>query len=251
MEFWCCQLRRLVISAPLLGVLAMAQNADVLRGEKLFESQCTVCHGQKGTGGRGPVLTKPKLEKAPEDAELARVISQGIPPEMPGAWQLSEREVGDVVKYVRSIGAVAQVVLPGDAVRGAGLYRNKGCVGCHIVNGAGGGFGPELSMIGTRRPAEHLRQSMTDPAAFIPPEYIAAEAVTIAGKKLTGVRANEDNFTIQIKTLDGRFHSFRKSELKSTKTLADVSLMPSYRETLNASELDDLVAYLASLKGRP
>ena len=246
--------RRCRVHATLLAILlstaAYAQEADVARGEKLFESQCTVCHGQKGTGGRGPVLAKPKLEKAPDDVTLAAVISHGIQPEMPGAWQLSAREVGDVVKYVRKLGTVPPVVLPGDPKRGAALYANKGCVACHVVNGTGGGFGPELSGIGARRSAEHLRQSLTDPGAFIPEEYVAAEAVSANGRKITGLRANEDTFSLQIKTLDGRFHSFRKSEMKSAKSILGRSLMPSYRDTLQPAELDDLVAYLAGLRGR-
>jgi len=241
---------RAALLAFLLSMAMFGQNPDAQRGEKLFESQCTVCHGQKGTGGRGPVLTKPKLDKAPDDQALAALISQGIPPEMPGAWQLSMREVSDVVKYVRSLGAVAPVVLPGDPARGAALYKNKGCATCHVVGGTGGGFGPELSGIGTRRNAAHLRQSLTDPGAFIPEEYAAAEAVSAGGKKISGIRANEDTFSIQIKTLDGRFHSFRKAELQSSKTLTGQSLMPSYRDSLKPAELDDLVAYLASLRGR-
>jgi hypothetical protein len=36
------------------------------------------------------------LLKAPDDAALRRIIENGIAPEMPGAWQLHPREVGNV-----------------------------------------------------------------------------------------------------------------------------------------------------------
>ena len=49
----------------------------------------------------------------------------------------------------------------------------------------------------------------------------------------------------------GAFHSFRKSEVKSISKETGASLMPGYRSRLSAAELDDLVAYLASLGGAP
>jgi hypothetical protein len=57
------------------------------------------------------------------------LISSGIQPEMPGAWQLNEREVSSVAAYVRSLGAVPPEQLPGDAVRGARVYAVQGCAG--------------------------------------------------------------------------------------------------------------------------
>ena len=63
-----------------------------------------------------------------------------------------------------------------------------------------------------------------------------------------GVRVNEDSFTIQLRDDSNRFRSFRKSDLKELKKEFDVSTMPSYK-SLTAVELDDLVAYLASLRG--
>ncbi len=233
--------------ALLCAATVFAQSREVAAGQKLFESQCAVCHGQNGTGGRGPALNQPKLSRAPDDSALAAVIAQGLGTEMPGAWQLSPREVTNVVKYVRSLGAQPQVPLPGDPARGAALYRANACAACHIIQGSGGGFGPELSAIGARRNAAHLRQSLTDPGAFVPAEYTTAEATTLAGKTILGLRANEDTFTLQIKTIDGRFHSFRRSELKSAKPKLQ-SLMPAYG-TLTAAQLDDIVSYLASLRG--
>jgi len=63
------------------------------------------------------------------------------------------------------------------------------------------------------------------------------------------IRVNEDSFNIQIKDARGQFHSFTKSELKELKRLQNETPMPSYESSLSAAELDDLVAYLASLKG--
>ena len=46
---------------------------------------------------------------------------------------------------------------PGDAKKGADIYRSLGCASCHIVGGQGGNLGPDLSDIGFMRGAAYLR----------------------------------------------------------------------------------------------
>ena len=169
---------------------------------------------------------------------------------MPGAWQLNEREVTAVAAYVRSLGAAPQEKLPGDAGRGAHTFETRGCAGCHMVAGKGSGFGPELTQVGARRNAAYLRQTILQPAASIPDGFAWFAATDSAGRTVRGVRVNEDSFTIQLKDPAGRFHSFRKSELKELKKLERQTPMPSYEGQIAGAELDDLVAYLAALRGK-
>ena len=111
--------------------------ADLLRGEKLFQTQCALCHGPKGEGGRGPMLTRAKLSHAPDDAALITILTDGIRgTEMPGVGAMSDREVRLTAAYVRSLGKVALKPVPGDATRGSGIYAGKGnCAGCHSIHG--------------------------------------------------------------------------------------------------------------------
>ncbi len=218
-------------------------------GRKIFQSQCALCHGTNGGGGRGPSLHRPKLERAPDDAALRKLIEEGIPPEMPDAWQLSPPDIANVAAFVRSLGAIPPESVSGDAAKGAIVYREKNCASCHIVNGVGTGFGPELSAIGAHRNAAHLREALLKPAAFIPEDFVSAFVVTATGGMIRGIRANEDSFTIQIKDAAGRFYSFRKDEVRSWDLLRDQSAMPAFDQTLSPGELTDLVAYLASLRG--
>jgi cytochrome c oxidase cbb3-type subunit III len=213
-------------------------------GESLYLSQCAVCHGQLGEGGRGPSLARPTLRHAPDDAALYTVIRRGIPNSaMPGIG-LAEREIQLLIAHVRSLGRVpTPPQLPGNPQRGEALYNGKGaCAPCHRV------FGPDLAGIGARRSPAHLRASLTDPNADLPPGFLLVEAVTHAGRKLSGARVNEDTFSLQLRDPAGAIHSFWKSELREWKRLPGRSPMPSYRGVLTDAELDDLTAWLASLQ---
>lgn len=235
---------------PLLLAGAAAAQMDLAGGRKIFESQCALCHGQTGSGGRGPSLNRPQLDHAPDDKALQKVISEGLEPEMPAAWQLNDHEVSAVAAYVRSLGAAPREKLPGDPSRGARIFESSGCGGCHMVAGKGGGFGPELTLIGTRRNAAYLRQTVLQPAGSLPDGFGYFSATDAAGNTLRGIRVNEDTFTIQLKDTAGRFHSFRKSDLKDLRRLEHQTPMPAYQGRLSGGDLDDLVAYLAALRGK-
>jgi putative heme-binding domain-containing protein len=222
---------------------------DLAHGKRLYVGQCAICHGIEGVGGRGPALNQPTLRRAKDNFALYAVIKNGVAgTEMPEAWHMTEREVWRVAGYIKSLSRVEVAKPTGDANRGRELYRAKGCAGCHIVRGEGGASGPELTEIGARRSAAYLREALVDPAASLPEGFLIVSVTTRAGRNLRGVRVNEDSFTTQLRDDEGRFHSLRKNELKSLKKEFGVTTMPSYK-TLAAAELDDLIAYLASLGG--
>src|ERR1035438_492057 len=168
--------------------------ADLLSGEKLFQVHCALCHGPKGVGGRGPLLTRAKLSRAADDSALLKILEDGIRgTEMPGAGAMSDREMRQTAAYVRSLGKVAMKPVPGDAAHGAEIYRGKGnCAGCHAVHGEGGVEGPDLSGIGDSRSAAYLRESIVNPGASVPEGYLLVTVVPYSGQRVTGVRVNED-----------------------------------------------------------
>ena len=225
-------------------------HADLARGEKLFQVHCGRCHGAKGEGSRGPSLARPKLPRAPDDAALLRIITDGIRgTEMPGAGAMSDREMRQTAAYVRSLGKVPVQPVPGDPAHGAEIYRGKGnCSSCHSIHGEGGVAGPDLTTIGDARSASHLRESLVDPQAAVPIGYLRVTVTPKEGPSVTGMRVNEDSFSIQVRDDSGQPHSFWKSDIREIDRQRGKSPMPSYKGQLSDSELTDLVAYLASLK---
>jgi cytochrome c oxidase cbb3-type subunit 3 len=234
------------------AAMAAQSTAELDRGQKLYDSHCSLCHGQTGGGGKGPNLAQPTLRHAPTADRLAEVIKQGLPgTEMPGAWQLTDREAMQVALYVRSLGRTAIVKLPGDPTRGRALYESKGgCASCHIVQGAGNSLGPELTEIGARRSPDYLREALVKPSAIVPEAFLVVRVTSRDGKTTRGIRVNEDTFTIQLRDASNRFYSFRKSQLAKVEKQFNQSFMPSFESAFTAAELDDLIAYMASLRGQ-
>jgi len=243
-----------IFSAGLLIAQSRSDSTaqDLARGKRLFEGQCAVCHGITGTGGKGANLAQPRLRRATSNQQLFAVIQDGIEgTEMPEGWQMTDREIWQVAGYVRSLGRTAAAISKGDAKRGEAIYAAQGCAGCHIVQGQGGSLGPELTEIGARRSPEYLRQALLDPGAAVPDRFLILTLTTRAGAKIRGMRLNEDSFTIQIKSAADRFHSFRKTDLADIEREFGKSLMPNYQGKLTPAEIDNVVAYLAGLKGEP
>ena len=72
--------------------------------------------------------------------------------------------------------------------------------------------------------------------------------LTLGGQTVAGIQLNEDDYSIQIRDTGGNPRSFLKHELKQIQR-DNPSLMPAYGSVLSEKQIEDLTAYLASLKG--
>ena len=258
-----CLLAIGLAAAPLAAQeeLALADE-DLERGQRLYQAHCGRCHGVLGLGGEGPGLAVSRLPRAPDHASVSEVIRNGIPGTgMPGlrATILPDDELALVAAHVMSLRETRLVEIPGDPARGQQIFETTGvCLTCHIVNGRGVGVGPELTGIGMRRGPEYLRASLVDPAGELPvfrsgtrsgfAQYLPLRAVTRDGTVHEGMRANEDAFTVQLITGTGSVVSLRKADLVELEKRFGHSLMPA-AANLSGEDIDNLIAYLASLGG--
>ncbi len=237
-------------AAILLGANPRGSPADVAAGAATFRSHCAPCHGFTAEGGRGPNLTTGIFYHGSSDADLLANISDGIAgTEMPGLFY-SEDRVWQVVSYIRSLSARSHTASNGNPEAGQSVFRGKGCAQCHRVAGEGGRVGPDLTNIGQMRSPEHLRQAVLDPNADVRPRYWVVTLTTKDGRDYTGFLMNEDTYTVQFMDLKEQLQSMQKSDLAAYR-IDKTSKMPSYRDSLGARELSDLVAYLSSLRPAP
>ncbi len=137
------------------------------RGQMLYAAQCAVCHGPEGKGD-GPAafvlfpkprdLTSGKFKirstpTVPTDADLFRVISQGIPgTSMPPWSHLPEADRWALVAYVKKLAGLLDQAppepievpeppppTPERLALGKKLYTELGCGSCHGPEGRGDG----------------------------------------------------------------------------------------------------------------
>jgi putative heme-binding domain-containing protein len=226
--------------------------ADVEAGRKLYQGRCGHCHGLDGEGGRGSALNTGTLRHGSSDREIFLVIRMGVPgTEMPGAFNLPDHEIWRMVGHVKRLNRQGgSDPVTGDAVAGAAVYRKLACATCHTIDGEGGFLGPDLTDVGAKRAARHLRESIVNPAADIPIEYRTVEVTPLSGGAVRGIHLNEDEYSVHLRDLDGNLRSFLKREVRSV-ALPRESVMPAYA-SLAKTDLENLVAYMASPRpGRP
>ena len=252
---------RLAAALVLASTVAWSQPADLEKGRQLFLAMCSRCHGVRGAGGEGPNLNRPVLSRAPDDQALREIIRDGIPDRgMPRVRRFTNGELNDIAAFVRSLGRIDSTAPLGNVEQGKAVYQRLGCSSCHTISGEGGILGPELTDIGSHRAPDYLKQAIVEPAAALPrgvlaapgrgfDEFLPIHAVTGSGQEVRGLRVNEDSFTIQVRDSSGRLYSFRKDALRQLDKEHGKSLMPEYRNRVSGSDLDSLVAYLASLDG--
>ncbi len=91
-----------------------ADEVSLQRGALLFDTNCSVCHGEAGQGD-GPMLdfwlegarrpanlSEARFDQYP-DAGLYRVITQGIGAMPPLRENVTERQVWDIINHVRTL----------------------------------------------------------------------------------------------------------------------------------------------------
>jgi cytochrome c oxidase cbb3-type subunit III len=221
------------------------------RGGSIFAATCAGCHGLDGRGGeRAPdIANSPKVQRL-SDSQIFHIIENGIPGTgMPAFHSLGNSETKALVTYLRTLqGRRKLVKLPGNSERGRAIFfGNGGCSECHMVNGNGGFIASDLSRYAHTHAAEQTREAITNPGANGDRQVRLATATIRGGEKYLGRVRNEDNFSLQLQTLDGVFHLILKSDLEGLE-YDTKALMPSdYGSTLRASELDDVVSYLVSV----
>lgn len=236
----------------------------IKEGNSLFRSNCSPCHGLNAKGGgRGPDLASGRWVHGGSDEAIYHTITTGVPGTDMPANDLPDSETWAIIAYLRSLAPAERVAPAGNAGKGSHLFwETLQCGRCHMVNGRGGILGPELSRVAAGRSDAYLIESIREPdkdLTHFPPDpnnhfgptmvYDSVVVTTSNGDKIRGIDRNEDTFSIQLLDTEQHLRLFRKSELKDI-THERKSVMPRYSEKmLNADDLQDLVAYLGTLRG--
>lgn len=225
-----------------------AQDEPARIGAELYATRCADCHSADATGARGPDLTRLWGAGATDD-RVFQIIRQGVAGSIMPPSTAPDAEVRALVAYLRSLGTAGTAdARRGSTSRGEHAFWST-CGGCHRVGPRGGRLGPDLTRIGVTQSGEALRTSIRRASAAIAAGYQAVTLVIRDGARVRGLRKGEDAFSVQILDTSERLQGYLKADLASI-TKDTSSLMPDYGpDRLSDGDLDDLVAYLATLKG--
>ena len=120
-----------------------------------------------------------------------------------------------------------------------------------MVQGRGGFIASDLTAYGRNHSVSAILKAITTPDSPLVPSSRVVTVTTVLGTTLTGVLRNEDNFSMDVQTEDGRFHLLARSDLADVH-YTEHSLMPrDYGALLSWSELDDIAAFLILESRRP
>lgn len=222
------------------------------RGRAQFDQSCGFCHGPNANGGtHGPSLIRSAVVRHDENGSLiAQVIRDGRPEQGMPAIPLPPEKVADIVAFVKSRVAAADIrsanrpsrasddtLLTGNASAGKAFFEGAGgCGACHSPAG-------DLAGIARKYPAAVLQ------ARFLYPQSkpLAATVTDSAGKRHAGTLAAWTNYDVALIDADGWYRSWPLDTVKvdvKNPLAAHRALLDQYTD----ADMHNMLAYLETLK---
>ena len=129
-----------------------------------------------------------------------------------------------------------------DSSAGRAVYQ-KTCAACHRLYGEGGKVGPDLTG-SNRANLDYILLNSVDPSYDVPDGYKMVSILTVDGRVINGVVAEEDNARVVLKTAERPRVVVAKSDIESRK-VSSKSMMPEGQlQQLKRKEMVDLIRYL-------
>ena len=137
----------------------------------------------------------------------------------------------------------------GTLADGERAYQAGLCITCHLMNGQGGGSGPDLSNIHTRFDKNDLANSLLSPSEEISDQYAFTSFTMKNGDKIVGrvVSEDEDSYEIYRSPFDiTQTTEIAKADVLKKEQSAISPMPPKLINRLNEDEVKDLFVYLLS-----
>src|SRR5437870_5868680 len=235
---------------------------QVARGQQLFRSNCSFCHGSDARGGEtGPNLVRDQVVLADQHGELiAPVVQNGIPGRGMPKLTLSATEIADIAAWLHSQplsdrGAPSTLdILVGNAKQGEAYFKGAGhCTQCHSVKGdlagIGGRYEPKMiqNLVVSGGGGRRGRRSA---GAASPQPLATTVTVTLpSGQAITGELDHISAFVVALREPDGTYKSFARHDSIPQVVVTNprqwhIDMLPKWRD----SDIHNLTAYLVTLK---
>src|SRR5467141_2639527 len=203
-----------------------ASAEQVARGQQIFRSNCSFCHGSDARGGEaGPNLVRDVVVLRDQKGELITpIVQNGIPAQGMPKFALSTADITDIAAWLHSQplsdrGAPSTLdILVGNARQGASYFNGAGhCTQCHSATG-------DLAGIGSRYEPKTIQNLIVSggsgrsfgrrPAGAAPPR-VPPTTVTVtllSGQTITGDLDHISAFVVALREPDGSYRSFARHD---------------------------------------
>ena len=133
-------------------------------------------------------------------------------------------------------------VAAADASRGRAVFQ-KTCAACHVLYEEGGKVGPELTGA-NRANLDYILLNSVYPSLDVPHAYRTVSVLTVDGRVVNGVLAEEDDTKIVLRTPEQPRVVIAKEDIDFRK-ISRQSMMPDGQlDAMKPQEVIDLVKYL-------
>ncbi len=234
--------------APAAKPATSVDKAAADRGQGIFSSSCSFCHGSQATGTeQAPNLLRSPLVFQDHGGDtLGPFLKQGRPTlGMPAFPTLEPTQVQDIsaflharIQQVRGARLPETALLVGDPKAGLAYFNGAGkCSSCHSPTG-------DLAHIGSKE------QPLALTTSFLTPPAKPSEVTVVlpSGQSVKGKLEYLDEFTVSLVDSAGVYHTWPRDHTKSVEVTdplaAHKAMLPVYTD----KNIHDLLAYLVTLK---
>lgn len=235
---------------------------QIARGQTIFRSNCSFCHGSDARGGeKGPNLLRNVVVLRDQNGELITpIVQSGIPSAGMPKFPLSDAEIADIAAWLHAQpmsdrGEPSRLdILVGDAKAGETYFNGAGgCTQCHSTTGdlagIGGKYEPKMiqnlivsgaNFFSRRRSADSNAQK---------PKPITATVTLPSGQVVTGEIDHISAFIVALRDSTGTYRSFARHD-SIPKVVVNIPFqwhldrLPQWRD----ADIHNLTAYLVTLK---
>jgi len=160
---------------------------------------------------------------------------RAVLPQAPDARPLDEAFLRQAVQVVARHQATPR--------KGRALF-DRHCAACHQLAGKGALIGPQLDGIG-QRGIPRLIEDVLDPNRNVDPKFRTTILQLEDGRVVAGLERRRDGTQLVLADANGKEFRVEASRIEARRRTS-LSLMPdNFRETIPASDLVELLAFLA------
>jgi putative heme-binding domain-containing protein len=223
------------------GDLLLATTEAILANKDSVEPLYKAIQGSTLSPDHAKLMLRAVYANGTNGGELVEVLSKTAGIGGPTQALTAEQRVA----------LIKQIETKGDAYRGELIYRRKdlNCAQCHVLSGAGGNVGPDLSGVGVTSPIEYLLDSILEPSKQIKEAYLTLNVLTSDGALVRGVKVDRDDTRLVLRDEKGKEIVIAADDIEAESE--GKSLMPEgLHQLMTQDELVDLTAFLSAL-GKP